>query len=268
MLDKGYTNPRHAGKVRHSNMKYTTLEQLTRALEHSQRDMLVVVLHGNERAALWPPGHPEGWCEDSPRVFRVPAGMNGETREFLREKLNAMDAWAITGDVKKTAHEDWLDFAVQRDLNLEPVESQRHQIWRGLTEIGPCTANELADHLKKDARNIAKALYLQKHRGACKTLPAAPGENARYEAATEPPYEAAGGKARAVNGYTEHEAMIMVLNVLRLGPASRKEIEMVTNLCRRKASVALAELRGMGAVEPRGIKSNTVWHCIIEDELL
>lgn len=228
-------------------MDYNTLDGLTEALEHSARDMLVVLMPGNETAAIWPPGHPEGWSETHPRVFRVPAGMNGTTREFLREELNARNGWAVTGDEKESP-EEWYDFALQAELALEPKEGLHHQVWVQLKRVGECTSARMSELTGRDKPQCRRALSRLHKSGNVKRW-FLDDRTAVYEAADkEPPFEAKPNQNDREATAQIYRDMHTIMEFLGEGQLTANGLADLSGMTRTRVSSILNRMKNMGAV--------------------
>ncbi len=243
-------------------MQYTTLDQLQHALEHSSQDRLVVLALGNESASVWPPGHPEGWSEDCPRVFRVPAGMNGEAREFLREEINKRNGWSITGDEPPSSFLDELDFAVQGDLfdptKLAPPAADRseeegfpHKIWAILASYGPQTVQSMMDFVEADRQKVRACLNFLKRDGYAEIE--FHNHRGTYTAIKEPPYYARG--VLTIRRRKE------ILEMLEDGPMLAREIGEAINLPKDQTQPILGAMKKEGLLQYYGNRcaNNLKW---------
>ncbi len=253
--------------------RYTTLDQLAAVLEHSERDMLVVLSPGNGAAEIWPLQHPCGYPETHPKAIRVPSSMNGQTTDYIREKLNAIDGWAITGDVPKTPDEDWQDFAVQQVLDLmTPPESMRHRVWRLLKERGPMTPARMAERVGKTNRIMSSLMHNYRHKGDCTSIQSHPSGNGKptrlFIAAKEPPYSKHDALRSSSGATGELERARMILDILREhGPLTRRRIgEILNDGDRGCVTKALQLLRQRGIVRPEGPRNFPIWHLADEEE--
>ncbi len=238
--------------------KYTTLSQLTAALERSRRDMLVVLGPGNETASLWPLGHPCGWSEDSPRVFRAPAGMNGQTAEFLRKELNERNGWAITGDTK-ICPDEWFDFAVQAELILEPNEGLHHQVWTQLRRFGECTSASLSDLTGRDKQQCRRALSRMGKKGYVDRY-MIDDRTALWRATDkEPPFEAKPNQNDKENSANLYREMQMLMDLLEKGPMTSSGLSDMTDLPRSRVSALLHRMKSIGAVDCERVGNQHYW---------
>ncbi len=245
-----------------SGMKYTTLDQLAPIVERSEGDTLVVIAPAKDSVSVWLPDHPGGWSEDCPRVFRAPAGMNGETREFLRDELNARDGWAITGDNPEESFLDAMDFATQPDM-FDPAilapppghdgeqESFPHELWRMLVIYGPQTVRHMEQLIEYDLKKVKSGLNWLKVKGYA-TIEVH-NHRGTYTAAGEPPYY-----ARGTLGQRRRNE---ILKMLEKGPMSARDIAAKIELPKDQTQPLLGEMRRDGLLKHVGkyCANNVKW---------
>ncbi len=221
---------------------YTTIEQITNALEGATGPMQVVLMPGNDRCSIWPMGHPCGFSVHHPASITVYPNLNGINKEFLRDRLNRLDGWAVTGDEKPA---DSCNSMAQKKFDFELVESKRHKTWRQIKEHGPATNAQAAKIWGVTGRGAGIRFHQYFRKGDYTREVTIHPSNGRkhyiYTASTEPPFTA--------HRQIDHCAMDGIEALLKdHGPMSRADIEAETGMEQRDVSACLKKLREFGKI--------------------